>query len=322
MKKHNKKFTVASLFCGAGGMDIGFEKSGFETIWANDINENACATHKMWSKAEVVQGDISKFDTTTVPETDVILGGFPCQGFSLAGPRQIDDHRNGLYRFFVKLVEEKQPYVFVAENVKGLLTLGNGMIVDAIIESFKSKGYDVYYHLLNASDYGVPQDRQRVIMVGFRSDLNVQSFDKPPLKPRVTLKEAIGSIDTPNEDDICMAPYSSRYMSRNRKRDWDSTSFTIPAMAKQVALHPSSPDMVKLEKDLWRFGELGTTRRLSWQEAAAIQTFPREMKFVGDLTSVYQQIGNAVPVNLASCVADEIYKILDMKVVKDIKIAK
>lgn len=234
-----KKISMVSLFCGAGGLDMGFENQRFQTVWANDFDKDACATHREWSDAEVVQGDIGKIDFKSIPRTDFIAGGFPCQGFSLAGPRKIDDSRNILYRYFVKLVEEKQPKAFVAENVKVLLTLGDGAIIEAL------------------KDFGEPLD-----------------------------------------DEICMAPYSSRYMSRNRKRSWNEQSFTIPAMAKQVTLHPESPDMIKIGPDKWKFGSTGKTRRLSYKEAAAIQTFPKSLVFHGDLTSKYKQIGNAVPENL------------------------
>ena len=109
-----KKIPFVSLFCGAGGLDMGFENQGFQTVWANDFDKDACETHRSWSRAEVVQGDIGKVDFESIPKTDLIAGGFPCQGFSLAGPRKLDDSRNILYRYFVKLVEEKQPKVFVA----------------------------------------------------------------------------------------------------------------------------------------------------------------------------------------------------------------
>ena len=308
----NKTYSLVSLFCGAGGLDMGFENAGFKTLWANDFNQDACDTHSKWSNATVVCGDIGKVDFSTIPQSDVIAGGFPCQGFSLAGPRKIDDSRNVLYRYFVKLVEEKHPLVFVAENVKGLLTLGNGTIVDAIIADFESKGYNVKPTLVNAADYGVPQDRMRVIIVGIRKDLGYTfEFPKPTTPEHITLRQAIGDMPKPNPDDICFAPYSSRYMSRNRKRGWNEVAFTVPAMAKQVTLYPGSPDMIKLGADEWIFGEGASTRRLSYKEAAAIQTFPEGMEFCGDLTSKYKQIGNAVPVKLAETVAKEIYKIVD-----------
>lgn len=307
-----REFTAVSLFCGAGGLDMGFERAGFKTIWANDFDKDACKTHQNWSDATVVCSDISKIDFSTIPTSDVILGGFPCQGFSLSGPRKIDDSRNVLYKHYVKLVKQNMPLAFIGENVKGLLTMGNGQIMEAIIADFSECGYDVYYKLLNAKNFGVPQDRERVIIVGFRKDLNVKNFDFPVTNGEsMNLKEAIGDLPPAAPEDICDAPYSSRYMSRNRKRDWDEVAYTVPAMAKQVTLWPGSPDMIKLEKDLWRFGDNGTTRRLSWREVAAIQTFPKELEFSGDLTSVYKQIGNAVPVKLAEFVANYIKPYLE-----------
>lgn len=306
-----KEFTAASLFCGAGGLDIGFERAGFKTIWANDFDADACKTHETWSDATVIKGDIAKVDIDSIPNTDIILGGFPCQGFSLSGPRKINDSRNTLYKHYVNIVRNKKPLAFVGENVKGLLTMGGGTIIDAIVNEFSDCGYNVFYKLVNARDYEVPQDRERVIIFGFRKDLNITSFEYPiARKYRISLREALKNIPQPSENDICTAPYSSRYMSRNRKRNWDEVSYTIPAMAKQVTLYPGSPDMIKLDKDLWKFGNEGITRRLSWQEAAAIQTFPPDIVFQGDLTSKYKQIGNAVPVKLAEIMATHLYAIL------------
>lgn len=306
-----KQMTQASLFCGAGGLDIGFERAGFKTVWANDFNKDACDTFRRWSDAIVVCGDIGKISEDDIPDTDIILGGFPCQGFSLSGPRKLDDSRNSLYKHYVRIVKAKRPLAFIGENVKGLLTMGGGQIIEAIVEAFSDCGYDVRYKLLNAKHYGVPEDRERVIIVGFRKDLGIDEFVYPePSDSLVTLREALKDVPAPNAGDVCMAPYSSRYMSRNRKRGWDEVSYTIPAMAKQVTLWPGSPDMVKIDKDVWQFGD-GETRRLSWQEAAAIQTFPVDMKFCGDLTSVYKQIGNAVPCNLAEAVAIRVRETLE-----------
>lgn len=307
-----REFTAVSLFCGAGGLDMGFDRAGFKTIWANDMDANACKTHQNWSKATVVCGDISKVDYAAIPVSDVILGGFPCQGFSLSGPRKIDDSRNVLYKHYVKLVRQNKPKAFVGENVKGLLTMGEGKIIDAIVADFAECGYDVYCKLVNAKNFGVPQDRERVIIVGFRQDLHVMDFKLPDTNGQtMTLREAIGNMPQVKPCDVCDAPYSSRYMSRNRKRGWDDVAYTVPAMAKQVTLWPGSPDMRKLDKDLWAFGDEGTTRRLSWREAAAIQTFPTDLEFSGDLTSIYKQIGNAVPVKLAEFVANYIRPYLE-----------
>lgn len=240
----DKEYTVVALFAGAGGLDLGYHNEGFKILWANDFDHDACETHKKWSDAEVIEGDIGRIDFSTIPSSDVILGGFPCQGFSLAGPRKLDDSRNTLYRYFVKLVEEKQPKMFQAENVKGLLTLGDGAIAEAIIADFSNKGYNVTVTLVNAADYGVPQDRQRVIIVGVRKDLctDFALIEPTTAKNRVTMRDAIWDMQDQDACDICSAPYSSRYMSRNRKRGWDDVSYTIPAMAKQVALWSGSPE--------------------------------------------------------------------------------
>lgn len=306
-----REFTAISLFAGAGGLDMGFERAGFRTIWANDFESDACKTHENWSTAKVVCSDVAKVDAADIPDADIMLGGFPCQGFSLSGPRKIDDSRNVLYKHYVRIVKAKKPKMFVGENVKGLLTMGEGSIIEAIIEDFSDCGYNVFYELLNAKDYGVPEDRERVIIVGFRKDLEIQKFDFPfPRNYRVTMREALKNIPEPTPDEVCDAPYSSRYMSRNRKRDWDDVSYTIPAMAKQVTLWPGSSDMVKIDKDHWEFGKNGVTRRFSWREAAAIQTFPADLEFYGDLTSKYKQIGNAVPVKLAEIIATHLYGVL------------
>ena len=293
-------YTAISLFCGAGGLDIGFSKAGFKTIWANDSNKDACATFKLWNpNCEVVCSNINKVDISTIPASDIILGGFPCQGFSLAGPRRLDDERNILYQYYVSIVREKQPKVFIGENVKGILTLGQGEIFDLIVEEFSNCGYNILYKLLNAKDFNVPENRQRVILVGIRKDLDSFKFSFPIESNKiVSLREALKDVPESVEEDVCLESFSPRYMSRNRKKDWNDVSFTIPATAKQVPLHPSSPDMIKIDKDHWEFGE-GLTRRFSWQECALIQTFPAQMNFVGNLNSKYKQIGNAVPCNLA-----------------------
>lgn len=250
----NKVYTHVSLFSGSGGLDIGLEQAGFHTVWANDFNHDACETHRLWSNATVVEGDIGKVDYDTIPDCDIASFGFPCQGFSLSGPRKIDDSRNVLYRHCVKLVEKKQPKLFLAENVKGLLTLGGGKIKDAIIADFESKGYVVSINLVNAADYHVPEDRQRILLVGIRKDLAEKygvEFKVPaPFPDRISIRQALEGLAPAMDDEICKEAYSSRYMSRNRKRGWDSVSFTIPAMAKQVPLWPGSPDMVKVGKDL------------------------------------------------------------------------
>ena len=317
-------FNVISMFSGAGGLDMGFHNKGFKILWANDLNKDACDTYDKWANydkngkrkpekecTEIECGDISKIDFNKIAPgeiIDVVLGGFPCQGFSLAGPRQVDDSRNILYRHFVEMVRMKSPKVFIAENVIGIKTLGNGAVFDKIVDDFSTLGYTISAPTINAKNYGVPQDRMRVIFVGIRNDIchgGAYLFPRGDLK-KVTLKEALSQLPPVNMEDVCQAPFSSRYMSRNRKRDYDDVSFTIPAMAKQVALSPDSGGMVHVGVD--RFEFVGTNRRLSYKEAAAIQTFPIDMEFCGDLDSKYKQIGNAVPVELARRIGLELIK--------------
>lgn len=182
-----------------------------------------------------------------------------------------------------------------------------------MVRNFAEKGYKVKAKLFNAADFGVPQHRERVILVGIRDDIN-NKYNFPEKtndrsKP-VTLKDVLRGQPIPGVSDVCQQPFSPRYMSRNRKRGWNEISYTIPAMSKQVPLHPSSPDMVKLERDLWRFGEYGVSRRFAWWEAALVQSFPKDFVFKGDLVSRYRQIGNAVPPLLAEAIAKSLYSFL------------
>lgn len=319
-------FKVISMFSGAGGLDMGFHNKGFQILWANDFSQDACDTYDRWAnyfedgtrkpdeECTIINcGDISKTDLNTVlpgVSVDVILGGFPCQGFSLAGPRQVDDSRNVLYRHFVEMVRIKKPKVIVAENVIGIKTLGDGAVFDKIIEDFSELGYTMSAPTVNAKNYGVPQDRMRVIFIGIKNEIcDGGAYIFPSGDPKtVTLGEALKDLDPVDMKDVCQASFSSRYMSRNRQRDYDDVSFTIPAMAKQVPLSPDSDGMEFEDVDKFRF--VGNYRRLSYKEAAAIQTFPVEMHFCGDLDSKYRQIGNAVPVKLAEAIAVEVNKIL------------
>lgn len=319
-------FKVISMFSGAGGLDMGFHNKGFQILWANDCAKDACETYDKWAnynsdgtrkspeECTIIEcGDISKLDLKGILpdiDIDVILGGFPCQGFSLAGPRQVDDSRNILYRHFVEIVKIKTPKVIVAENVIGIKTLGDGAVFNKIIEDFSELGYTMSAPTVNAKNYGVPQDRMRVIFIGIRNDIcNGGAYIFPSGDPKiVTLREALADLGEVDMNDVCQSPFSSRYMSRNRKRGYEDVSFTIPAMAKQVPLSPDSAGMEFEDVDKFRF--IGKNRRLSYKEAAAIQTFPARMEFCGDLDSKYRQIGNAVPVKLAEAIATEVNRIL------------
>ena len=170
-----KSKNVISLFAGAGGMDLGFKKAGFNIIWANDFEKDAVTTYKNNIGDHIVYGDITKIDIKNeLPneeEIDLVIGGFPCQGFSVNNiKRNMKDKRNFLYLELLKVIELKKPKFFVAENVKGLLSMEKGKVIDMIVKDFENLGYEVDYQLLNAADYGVPQARERVIIIGNRSN--------------------------------------------------------------------------------------------------------------------------------------------------------
>lgn len=202
----NKKYKIASLFSGCGGLDLGFIRSGFEVIWANDFFTDAVETYKKNIGNHIVLGDITKIDSSQIPDGfDILLGGFPCQGFSVNNTkRSMEDERNFLYKELLRLLKDKKPKFFIGENVKGLLSMQNGKVMDMIINDFKSIGYDVDYRLLRASDYGVPQHRDRVFIIGNRLGLK-NTFPKPShgdndnlfnnkLKSYVTVEDTVGHL--------------------------------------------------------------------------------------------------------------------------------
>ena len=208
MKKNNKKFRVISLFSGAGGMDLGFIKAGFDIVWANDFFKEAVESYKKNINEDIVFGDITKIKSSEMPDDiDLVIGGFPCQGFSVANTkRSMKDERNFLYKEMLRVIKDKNPKFFVAENVKGILSMEKGKVIEMIKKDFESLGYKVDARLLNAAEYGVPQARERVVIIGNR--LGVENpyptpthwvdskkyTSKKGLKKPVTVKETIGFL--------------------------------------------------------------------------------------------------------------------------------
>jgi len=346
-----KKPTVSTLFAGCGGDSLGFVNAGFELVFANDNNPDACETLRKrfeHNKKKIIhKGNVQKIKE--FESANVITGGFPCQGFSLAGPRKVEDKRNTLYQDLKRAISTVSPEFFVAENVKGFVTIGektqkkffeNGKIIklgdvaEVIINQLSevNGGYNVSYELHNTRDYGLPQDRERIIIVGVRKDLDFKfKFPKKThgknKEDYVSMEEyGINKIQFDKNSEIFREKkgkrkdyFSSRYMSRNRIRKWTQTSFTIPADASQV---PASPNC----KKMWNIDVTGENRpkdsewaefrkkhdkdipkdlvRLSWRQCAAIQGFPSDYEFSGDIKSIYKQIGNAVPPPLMQKIAD------------------
>ena len=315
-KSKRSGMTVASLFCGAGGMDIGFEQAGFDVVWATDHNKDACETHGWWSEAEIVCSDVEDLKPSSMPDTDVIIGGFPCQGFSLAGNRDLDDSRNILYRHLVRCIGVKQPRAFVAENVPGLATIGgSSRAFKMILRDFENQGYDVTSGILDASRLGVPQERKRLIIVGIRKDIGREPTLPAHDNTVATMRDALWGMADPNSDDVFRGSFSSQFMSRNRWRGWDLPSYTVIAKPDKAPLHPSSPPMIQVSQEKWKFGK-GDTRRVSWVEASLLQTFPKDMRFAGGLSSRYRQVGNAVPCAMARKIASNLLVDLNGKNLK------
>lgn len=302
---------VVSLFSGAGGFDLGLEQAGANVIWACDKYKDAVDTYRNnFRDTVVIRDDIRNINS--FPEADIIIGGYPCQGFSVAGKRLVSDERNFLYKEFVRALFHVKPKFFIAENVKGLLSIGEGKILKAMIYEFIEAGYNVKYKLFNAKNVGVPQDRERVFIVGVRKDINfeyefMEETHGEGKLPYVTLRDTIYGLPLDPVGEYPTYGFSPRYMSRNRKRGWEEVSFCIQASARHAPLHPHGHPMVKIDRDTWRFvGDFN--RRLSYREAALIQTFPANFEFSGNLENKYKQIGNAVPPLLAKFIATSIVK--------------
>lgn len=326
---------IISLFSGAGGLDLGFEKAGFEIAMANEYDKTIWATYEKNHKAPLIKGDIRNVKETDFPdEVDGIIGGPPCQSWSEAGSlKGIDDARGQLFFDYIRILKEKQPKFFLAENVSGMLANRHSKAVSNILLMFEECGYDVTLNLVNAADYGVPQDRKRVFYIGFRKDLNI-NFKFPeaitPLKEQKrTLRDTIEDLkDTAvpalqknkanNKLEILnheyfIGAYSTIFMSRNRVRGWDEQAFTVQASGRQCQLHPQAPKMLSIEKNKRIFvpGKEYLYRRLSVRECARIQGFPDDFEFIYDkLDDGYKMIGNAVPIELSRIVANKIHSYL------------
>ena len=211
----DKKYTLVSLFSGAGGMDLGFKNAGFDILWANDFFLEATETYKKNIGKHIVYGDITKIDSSSIPnDIDIIIGGFPCQGFSIANKnRNMKDERNFLYKELLRVIKDKKPKFFVAENVKGLLSMEDGNVIKMIIKDFENLGYKVDYKLLNAAKFGIPQARERVIIIGNRMGIDnpfpkeTHYIDKEieNLKKCSTVEEIIGELkDIPLSDEVIL----------------------------------------------------------------------------------------------------------------------
>ncbi|MXV37829.1 DNA (cytosine-5-)-methyltransferase [Flavobacteriaceae bacterium Ap0902] len=319
---------IVSFFAGAGGLDLGFEQAGFNVVWANEFDKDIWETYEKNHVNTILdKRSIVNISEEEIPDCDGIIGGPPCQSWSEAGSlRGINDKRGQLFFDFIRILKAKQPKFFLAENVSGMLASRHEDALKHIKEMFKDAGYELSFKLLNASDYNVPQDRKRVFFVGIRKDLNLK-FKFPEVKfKKIPLKDAISDLhenvmpaldNNKTNGDNCIISnheymtggFSTMYMSRNRVRSWDEQSFTIQAGGRHAPLHPQAPKMKFIEQNKRVFvsGKEHLYRRLSIRECARIQTFPDDFKFYyNNVAAGYKMIGNAVPVNLAKFLADNI----------------
>ncbi len=308
---------VVSLFAGCGGLDLGFIKAGHKVVFANDFDKDCKVTYENNIGKHFWLGDVKQLDTSILPAYDILTGGFPCQGFSVANLyREASDSRNELYLQIVRIISETKPKYFLAENVPGLLSLGQGKIAKMILNDFKnigvdngSSGYDVKMYLLNAAHYGVPQGRKRVIFLGVSNDIEsekreilFQNFppkkthdsNDPKLKPFKTLRDAIGDLPEPHTKaaEKILNQYGLKHKVKingymgNRKLDWDKPGPTMVGRGggtggPVIAVHPNCK------------------RRFTVRETARIQSFPDDFEFYGSTSSQFRQIGNAVAVGFA-----------------------
>lgn len=306
--------TIISLFSGAGGLDLGLIQAGNDIVWANDIDSDAVSTYKKNINDHIIQEDIQNVDIKEIPNAEVVVGGFPCQGFSMANmKRHIDDERNVLYKFFYNVISQKQPKFFIAENVKGILSLGKGAVVKQIKEDFENAGYIVEIHKVNMADYGVPQHRERVLFIGQRKDISAQmqfQFPKPTnskdgkdgLPIWISIKDAIDDLPPIGELDKDPNNYGSAY--RFIPRNFTAHRVTDPTKPSPTILARGNG-----KGGVCAIPHYNGERRLSIRESATVQTFPRDFVFCGRMGSCYRQIGNAVPVHFAKILGQELIRL-------------
>lgn len=314
---------VASLFCGCGGTDVGligdfdflgkhYDANGIEIVYANDIDANACAIFEKNFGLTPDNRDIRTVTSEELPEFDILTGGFPCQSFSIVAqnpPRLgIKDDRGMLFFEMCRILRERQPKCFIAENVKGILTANKKEAFPLILQEFENSGYDVKYTVLNAAEYGVPQKRERVIIVGFRKDLGIDfTFPTPPISTEDEYEPLQSVIETEVEEKYYFSEKAVAGMMKNREsmnkgraQDVTKPCNTVGAHLAKVSLNSTDP--VLLVGDRYR--------RFTPREVARIQSFPEKFQLIGSEGAQYRALGNAIPPVMFWHVAKKVSKIL------------
>ena len=333
--QNKETFTNVELFAGAGGLALGLEEAGFENLLSNDFDKDSCDTLKLnrpnWnvvcdSVENLAEKDLLKMLNIKEGELDLLSGGYPCQSFSYAGKRLgLNDVRGTMFYYYAKILKQLKPKIFLAENVKGLVSHDGGKTLQTMINVFEEIGYHVQYKVLNAWDYGVAEKRERVVIIGIRNDIQVDYEYPTPHDYKPVLRDVLKNVpksegatypqskkevfdlvppggcwrDLP--EDIARSYMKGSYnlgggkTGMARRISWDEPSLTIlcsPCMKQTDRCHPDE------------------TRPFTVRESARIQSFPDTWQFCGNLHSKYKQIGNAVPVNLAKEIGLSIIKVL------------
>jgi DNA (cytosine-5)-methyltransferase 1 len=323
-------YKAVSLFCGCGGADLGllggfgynkqnYGKLPFKVIYAIDIDAKAVATYKKnFSSGFVICNDIKKIEIASIPDCDIIVGGFPCQSFSTVNPTKDPfDDRAQLYKEMKKIAEKKQPKIIIAENVKGFKTLYSGAIFNKVVFAFEKIGYKVMSSLINASDYGVPQRQERVIIIAVRRDIHDIKGDfefpqKTTEKNKVPLSVAVPKIDIEDEKyyfserAVLGLKKAKNNMKRGLAQNLDDPCLTVTSHLAKTSLNSRDPVLlVDPEKELYR--------RFTPREAARIQSFPDTFELADSEFDTYKQIGNAIPPVMFWHIAKSVFDYLSDK---------
>ncbi|WP_312502952.1 DNA cytosine methyltransferase [Lacrimispora sp.] len=314
-----EKLKVASLFCGCGGTDVGllgefdflgksYDTNNMEIVYANDIDDNACKIFEENFGIKPDNRDIREVKSEELPNFDILTGGFPCQSFSIVAqnPKRlgVKDERGKLFFEMCRILKDKQPKCFVAENVKGLLTANKRSAFPLILEEFQNSGYDVQYSILNSAEYGVPQKRERVIIVGFRKDLNIKyEFPEAIIKTEDLYEPLNSAIENQVDEKYFFSERAVAGMMKNRKsmnkgraQDISKPCNTVGAHLAKVSLNSTDPVLMVD----------GRYRRFTPREVARIQSFPENFKLVGSEAAQYRALGNAIPPVMFWHVADSV----------------
>ena len=303
---------AVSLFSGCGGSDAGVIAAGFDVVMANDILAYArdvyLANH---AETDYRIGSVAKIEN--FPDAELLIGCYPCQGFSQGGVRNPDARINQLYLEFARALRQIRPKAFIVENVSGMVRKNFEHLLTDQLKVFTEAGYRVKVQVLNAVDYGVAQERKRIFIVGIRNDFDLEySFPLPThgegrAQPHKTIRDAIGDMPEWPEGEFYAREFHWYYMSRNRRQGWGDASKTIVANPRHMPLHPMSPALKKLEHNVWQFESDAPARRFSYREAALLQGFADDFTFpdttLGSLDMRYKVAGNAVPPPLFEAVA-------------------